>query len=205
MVEEIEYWTKKYRVKNIAFYDDALLIDPSKYIIPILREVIRRGIQCNFHTPNGLHIKELDEEVSNLLFQGRFKTIRLGFETSNEETQIETGGKVNNQEFLRAIKYLKRAGYTGQEIGVYIMAGLPGQRVGEVKESIAYVRETEARPMIVEYSPIPHTLLFEKAKKMSQFDIENEPLFHNNSILPCQWEGFTLKDYKRLKEELKRG
>jgi radical SAM superfamily enzyme YgiQ (UPF0313 family) len=205
VVEEIEYWTKKYRVKNIAFYDDALLIDPSKYIIPILREVIRRGIQCNFHTPNGLHIKELDEEVSNLLFQGRFKTIRLGFETSNEETQIETGGKVNNQEFLRAIKYLKRAGYTGQEIGVYIMAGLPGQRVGEVKESIAYVRETEARPMIVEYSPIPHTLLFEKAKKMSQFDIENEPLFHNNSILPCQWEGFTLKDYKRLKEELKRG
>ena len=58
--------------------------------------------------------------------------------------------------------------------------------------------------MLVEYSPIPHTPLFEKAKKMSQFDLENEPLFHNNSMLPCQWEGFTSKDYRRLKEELGR-
>jgi hypothetical protein len=71
-----------------------------------------------------------------------------------------------------------------------------------VKESIAFVREAGAKPMLVEYSPIPHTPLFEKAKKMSQFDLENEPLFHNNSVLPCPWEGFTMTDYRRLKEEL---
>jgi hypothetical protein len=56
----------------------------------------------------------------------------------------------------------------------------------------------------VEYSPIPHTPLFEKAKGMSAFDLGNEPLFHNNSILPCQWEGFTLADFRRLKEELRK-
>jgi hypothetical protein len=27
--------------------------------------------------------------------------------------------------------------------------------------------------------------------------------FHNNSILPCHWEGFTLADYRRIKEGLK--
>jgi len=59
--------------------------------------------------------------------------------------------------------------------------------------------------MLVEYSPIPHTPLFEKAKQMSSFDLENEPLYHKNSILPCQWEGFTLADYKRLKEDLRKG
>ena len=90
-----------------------------------------------------------------------------------------------------------------EEIGAYIMAGLPGQRVGEIEESIAFVRETGAKPVLVEYSPIPHTPLFEKAKQMSKFDLENEPLFHNNSIIPCQWEGQTLTDYKRLKEKIK--
>jgi hypothetical protein len=84
------------------------------------------------------------------------------------------------------------------------MAGLPGQRVAEVEESIAFVRETGAKPVLVEYSPIPGTPLFEKAKEMSPFDIENEPLFHNNSILPCQWEGFTWAAFKRLQERLKR-
>jgi len=204
VVEEIEYWTTQYKVNNIAFCDDALLIEPSKHFIPIMKEVIRRGIQCNFHTPNGLHIKEIDQEVTDLLFRGGFKTIRLGLETSNEATQIETGGKVGNQDFKRAVRNLRRAGYSAEEIGVYVMVGLPGQRVGEVKESIAFVKETGARPILVEYSPIPHTALFEKARQMSSFDLENEPLFHNNSILPCQWGGFTLTEYKRLKDDLRR-
>jgi len=205
VVEEIEYWTTHYPIHNIAFYDDALLIEPSNHLIPMMKEVIKRGIQCNFHTPNALHIREIDEEVAELLLRGGFKTLRLGFETSDEENQIETGGKVDNQEFIRAIKYLNRAGYSSKEIGVYVMAGLPGQRVGEVEESIAFVKESGGKPILVEYSPVPHTPLFEKAKRMSQFDLENEPLYHNNSILPCQWEGFTLEDYKRLKEDLRKG
>ena len=205
VADEIEYWTGKYGVNNIAFYDDALLVEPSRHIIPILKEIIKRDIHCNFHTPNGLHIKEMDEETASLLFRTGFKTIRFGFETSNEAMQLETGGKVDNHAFKDAIKHLKRAGYSGEEIGVYIMVGLPGQRAGEVEESIAFVKEEGARPMLVEYSPIPHTPLFEKAKRMSEFDLENEPLYHNNSILPCQWDGFTIADGRRLKEELNRG
>jgi len=204
VVDEIDYWASKYGVNNIAFYDDALLIDPSKHFIPIAKEVIRRRIRCNFHTPNALHIREIDEQVADLLFCSGFKTIRLGLETSNEATQVETGGKVDNQQFRQAIKCLNRAGYSGEEIGVYLMVGLPGQRVEEVEEAIALVKETGANPMLVEYSPIPHTPLFEKARRMSQFDLENEPLFHNNSILPCQWDGFTAADYRRLKEGLRR-
>ena len=110
---------------------------------------------------------------------------------------------MDNKEFKKAVRSLKRAGYLSEEIGAYIMAGLPGQRVGEIEESIAFVREIGAKPVLVEYSPIPLTPLFEKAKQMSKFDLENEPLILNNSILPCQWEGLTLADYKRLKEKIK--
>jgi radical SAM superfamily enzyme YgiQ (UPF0313 family) len=202
VVDEIEYWKGKYGISHVAFYDDALLIDPPRHIIPILKEIVKRHIHCDFHTPNGLHIREMDEETASLLFRTGFKTIRLGFETSNEAMQLETGGKVDNQAFKDAIKHLKRAGYSGEGIGVYIMSGLPGQKIKEVEESIAFVKEKGARPMLAEYSPIPHTPLFEKAKRVSLFDIENEPLYHNNSILPCQWDGFTATDFRKLKEEL---
>jgi radical SAM superfamily enzyme YgiQ (UPF0313 family) len=203
VVEEIECWTSHYRVNNIAFYDDALLVNPLEHIIVILKEVKKRDIQCNFHAPNGLHVKEISKELADLLYHCQFKTLRLGLETSNEATQVETGGKVDNRSFKEAVNNLQRAGYSEKEIGVYIMAGLPGQRVGEVEESIAFVKESGAKPVLVEYSPIPQTPLFDKAKKMSKFDLENEPLFHNNSILPCQWEGFTLEDFQRLKETAK--
>ena len=109
---------------------------------------------------------------------------------------------MDNREFQRAVRNLKRAGYGSEEIGVYLMAGLPGQRVEEVEESMALVRESGARPLLVEYSPIPGTPMFEKARKMSPFDL-NEPLFQNNSLLPCRWEGFTWEDFRRLKEKMK--
>ena len=202
VITEIEFWTRKYGIENIAFYDDALLVEPGSHIVPILKEILARDIRCNFHAPNGLHIREIDEELADLLFQCRFKTIRLGLETSDEHQQLESGGKVTNLEFQRTVQNLKRAGYTQEEIGVYILAGLPSQRATEVQESISYVRKAGAKPILVEYSPIPGTPLFQKAKQWSPFDIENEPLFHNNSILPCQWEGFTLEDYRKIKTDL---
>jgi radical SAM superfamily enzyme YgiQ (UPF0313 family) len=202
VVEEIACWTSRYRVNDIAFYDDALLVNPLEHITKILKEVRKRDIQCNFHSPNGLHVKEISEKLAALLYRSQFKTLRLGLETSNEVVQVEAGGKVDNRSFKEAVENLRRAGYSENEIGVYIMAGLPGQRVGEVEESIAFVKENGAKPILVEYSPIPETALFEKAKKMSEFDLENEPLFHNNSIFPCQWEGFTLGNFRRLKEKV---
>ncbi len=205
VADEIEYWVKGYGIENIAFYDDALLIEPKRHFIPLAEQILKKGIRCNFHTPNALHIREIDQDVAELLFKSNFKTIRLGLETSDESFQIETGGKVKNQEFLNAIKYLNMAGYEGNEIGVYVMAGLPGQILKDVEESIFFVRKSGAKPILVEYSPIPHTPMFEKAKRFSKFDLENEPLFHNNSIFPCEWDGFTKEDFVKLKERLKRG
>lgn len=204
VMEEILYWYFHYGVRNFTFYDDALLLDAENYMIPLLREMIRQKLDSSFHAPNGLHIREIHEELAYLLFRAGFKTIRLGFETSSETLQLGTGGKANNEDLRRALNHLKQAGYKLEEIGVYIMAGLPLQRAEEVEESVAFVRELGARPMLVEYSPIPGTPLFEKAKKVSPFDLENEPLFHNNSILPCAWDGFTFEDYKRIKAALRR-
>jgi hypothetical protein len=75
--------------------------------------------------------------------------------------------------------------------------------VEEVEESIAWVQESGAKPLLVEYSPIPGPPMFEQAKKMSPFDLGKEPLFHNNSLFPCRWEGFTWGDFRRLKEKVK--
>jgi radical SAM superfamily enzyme YgiQ (UPF0313 family) len=202
VADEIEYWVARYNVRNVAFYDDALLVESSSHMLPILEELIRRDVQPYFHTPNGLHVREMDREIANLLFRSQFRTIRLGFETSNEIEQHKTGGKVDNPAFRKSVSNLRKAGFSQNEIGVYVMAGLPRQEFDCVEETVAFVRQIGARPFLVEYSPIPGTPLFEEAKRVSRFDLENEPLYHNNSILPCQWEGFTTEDFRKLKQNL---
>lgn len=203
VAEEIVHWVKGYGIEDIAFYDDALLVD-GQFAISLLQEIKKRGIKARFHTPNGLHARGVSWEVAQLMRQVGFATVRLGLETSSEGRQLATGAKVSNEEFTEAVRNLRRAGYSPQEIGAYILVGLPGQRVEEVEETIRFVWASGARPYLAEYSPIPGTPLWEEAVKVSPFDLDGEPLFHNNTILPCRWEGLKWEDLRALKDMIRR-
>lgn len=203
VVDEIEYWQTKSGVINFSFYDDALLVRPEEMIIPLLKELKRRNLSCQFHCPNGLHLREINEEMSEWLYQSGFKTIRFGFETCDPAKQLRTGGKVQNEELQRAVKYLKNAGYKTKDIGIYLLCGTPGQSAEDVGNSIEFVNACGARPLLAEYSPIPGTQMWEDAVMSSSFDIKREPLYHNNSLLPCRNADFSYEAYRALKEKLK--
>jgi hypothetical protein len=53
-------------------------------------------------------------------------------------------------------------------------------------------------PYLAEYSPIPHTPLWEKAVSASPYDLVSEPLFHNNTLLPC-WNEEERRGFARVK------
>jgi radical SAM superfamily enzyme YgiQ (UPF0313 family) len=199
VVDEIEYWYSRFGIQNYSFYDDALLVHPPEMAVPLLHEIIRRRLPIQFHCPNGLHLREITPELSSLMYRAGFRTIRFGFETSDSSRQKETGGKINNIEFREAIEHLKFAGYRSQDIGVYILCGLPGQPADEVRESIRFVRSSGARPILAEYSPIPGSDLWNDAIASSPYPIDTEPLFQNNTLLPCKSASLTGEMYQTLK------
>ena len=195
---EILFWHRRYGVREFAFYDDALLINAKEHIAPILEMVIAEGIKVNFHTPNGLHIRFIDTKLSRLMYKAGFKVIRLGLETASDENRLEK--KTNYEEFIQAISYLKEAGFRGEQIGVYLLMGLPHQDPREVEEAIKLVKGQGVVPHLAEYSPIPGTKLWQEAIRCSRYDLENEPLTQNNSAMPCLSEKFSWANVKRLKE-----
>ena len=199
VVDELEYWHEKYSIVNVAFYDDALLLDASAHILALLAEVRRRELPLHFHTPNGLHISGLSAEVCEALFLAGFKTVRLGLETGDDQRQQQLGAKVKPGAFSSAMANLTKAGFQPEQIGVYLLCGLPGQEPNEVGQSIRMVLDHGARPHLAEYSPIPGTPLWSEALRCSPFDLANEPLYHNNSLLPCQSEHFGLEELQELK------
>jgi radical SAM superfamily enzyme YgiQ (UPF0313 family) len=200
VADEIEYFVNKKGTTDFAFYDDAFLYEPEEHAVPILKEIIRRKLNVRFHCPNGFHIRYITHEIAELMMEAGCKTVRLGLETAEPDSQISTGGKVFTEEFIRASDALKKAGFTDKEVGVYILAGLPGQEAKEVYNTIQLVKEHGLKPLIAEYSPIPGTALWKKSVALSSYPIAEEPLFHNNTLLPCQWEKFTLNDLEQLKK-----
>jgi hypothetical protein len=203
VVDEIEHWHKNFGVIDFSFYDDALLVDSEKMIIPLLNEVKKRKLSCRFHCPNGLHLREIDSKLSKILYDSGFKTIRFGFETADFQLQKETGGKVQNEELQRAVIHLKNAGYKMEDIGIYLLCGIPGQKEVDVTQSIDFVLKCGAKPVLAEYSPIPGTKMWADALMASPFDIQHEPLYHNNSLLCCRNDDFSYDAYCRSKAKLK--
>jgi len=199
VVQEIEFWRRKYDIGHFVFSDDALCVGAEDHLIPILRATQDKGLGARFYTPNAIHAREISEELAHLLYQTGFQTLRLGFETSDPARQKLTGGKVTNEQFQQAVKNLRQAGFSPNQIGVYILVGLPGQTAQEVKDSIDFVFKAGAYPILTEFSPIPGTPLWPKCLEHSPFDLSKDPLMHNNSILPCQSPQLSWEDYLELK------
>jgi len=188
VVAEIDYWRTSLGVRDFALYDDAFLMEGTNFAHPFLEALVHNQWGVRLHCPNGLHIRAIDAHTATLMFRAGVTNLRLGLETADEKLQVESGRKVSNDEFTAAIRYLTEAGYDSHEIGVYLLCGLPHQEPQEVLNSIHFVRAHGARPILAEYSPIPGTSWWEEAVAASPYPLAQEPLYHNNSLLPC-WAG----------------
>jgi radical SAM superfamily enzyme YgiQ (UPF0313 family) len=199
VVAEIVHWHQRHGVVDFAFYDDALLVDAQHHALPLLEGIVRLGRPLFFHTPNALHIRAIDRETAHLMFRAGFHTVRLGLETTAFDNREDMDRKVTEQEFVQAVAWLKAAGFRSDQIGVYLLVGLPGQPVAAVEQAIAVVKEAGANPVLAHYTPIPHTDLWPAALAASRYDLAADPLFTNNAIFPCMPEGFSWETVSRLK------
>ena len=120
-------------VRDFSFYDDALLLNAERHLVPFLEAILSQGLAVRFHTPNGLHARSITPELAGLMRQAGFVTVYLSLETVDSARQEATGGKVTTEAFAQAIGYLQAAGFGPWELGAYILAGLPGQPLGEVE------------------------------------------------------------------------
>ena len=197
VVAELAHWQERLGLKEAAFYDDALLLQFQDHLLVILEELARQGRTFRFHTPNGLQARLITREVAGWLKRAGFATLRLGVETTALGPE-RADRKLGEGELEAALAHLQEAGFASKEIGVYLLMGLPDQDEGAVAAAIRRVKELGATPVLAQYSPIPGTALWPKAVAGSRYDLANEPLCHNNSVLPCR-PYFSWDYYNRLK------
>jgi radical SAM superfamily enzyme YgiQ (UPF0313 family) len=188
VIEEIKFWHAKYGQREFILYDDAFLVDAERHSIPILEEIIDANLKVRFHTPNAIHIRGITEQTAQLMRKAGF------------DHRLEFDKKVSEEEFKRAVGYLKKAGFEKKQVGAYLLAGLPGQDLASVEHSIHTVKQLGITPVLAHYTPIPQTALWTRAVAASRYDLESDPVFTNNAIIPCNKKPFVWDTLTRLKE-----
>jgi radical SAM superfamily enzyme YgiQ (UPF0313 family) len=160
-------------VEDIAFGDDALLLDSPHHAAPLFELLSAEGVPVRLHTPNGLHVREITPELAHLMKKAGMATVRLRF--------------------------------APKDLGAYILAGLPGQTFAEVEDSIAFsfACGVPVRPAL--FSPVPHTVEFERAVAAGLIDPESDPLLQNNTLRAVDWFAEYPGGYKGFKRTVDEG
>lgn len=194
--DNLEKWHAETGRADVAFYDDALLLRNGRY----LREFLDRlgPGKYRFHTPNGLHLHEVDDRLCEYFTCYDFPQLRFGFETAfaryDDKTSLE--------QLIQTAGRLTAHGYPRDRIGVYLLCGLPHQSVAEVEKSIDVVAELGLRPYLSDFSPVPGTSLYFDHITESKLDFVNEPLYQNNTLSSFRSPVFTPDVMKRLRDRL---
>jgi hypothetical protein len=138
--------------------------------------------------------------LAHLLRRAGLVTLRLSLETVDEVRGQATGGKVSPAAFARAVAHLQTAGFGPGELGAYILAGLPGQPLAEVEETVRYVHRLGVQAKLAFFSPIPGTVEGERALSPG-----SDPLLHNDTVYPYLQGEDHVRELQRIKQVAQEG
>jgi radical SAM superfamily enzyme YgiQ (UPF0313 family) len=97
--------------------------------------------------------------------------------------------KTSIKHYEVATQHLRKVGYRANEIGTYVLVGLPYQTQGDIYLTLDCVLLNGALPHFLPYSPIPGTKLWNTALEKKKYPIDREPLFQNRYLYPVSEDG----------------
>lgn len=200
ILSEIEQNFRLYKTRNIVFYDDALLVNKEHHLFPLLEGVIRKNLPLAFHTPNGIHVREIDAETASLFKKANFESLFLSQESFNRRLLERACPKVSEDDLEKALVHLENAGFSRGQINVYLLAGLPGQSFSEIKDSILRVRRLKARPRLAYFSPLPGTDEWKNLVEQGCLTDDADPLIHNKLMFPYIIGSVSPDDFRALND-----
>ena len=203
VINEIRHHYQLFHNQHIAFYDDALCLNKHQHIIPILEGIIREDLPVNFHAPNGLHVREIDENLALLFKRAKFETIFLSQDSFEEGVLEKSCDKVKPGDLENSLECLEKAGYLRQNMNVYLLVGLPGQHLSEVMDAISRIRDLAARPRLAYFSPVPGTEIWKDMLVKGNLLSDADPLLHNKLVFPYFWKGLSPEDFRTINNYMK--
>ena len=156
VVDEIAYYTQRFGIKELAFYDDVFTLD-KKRAYAIADEIMRAGIKIDWTCETRVNL--VDKELLHHMKQAGCYAIAYGIESASPEILeiINKGATVEQAE--EAVRITQEAGL--QIIG-YFMLGSPGETPETIEQTIKLAKKLKLD--FAQFSvttPFPGTKLYE--------------------------------------------
>ena len=181
IVDELEYWNKKFSVKMFIFRDPVFSIN-KKHTIEFCNELINRNLNIKFVIET--HLRILDSDLMKVLKQAGLKAVKVGVESFDTDVLKASGRfSVSKDQQLEKIRELENNNI--QVSAMYIL-GFPTDNDETIKNTINYSKKLNTTyAQFSVWTPYPGTPVFNEYKdkiivdNYDEFDQYNLVYKHN--------------------------
>ena len=133
ILEEINHWIKTIGTNKFVFRDPVFSIN-RKFTVELCKEIINQGLKIEFLIET--HLKNLDDELIDLLEKAGLKLVYVGIESSNPKVLngIKRFTVDNDQQYITIKKLVSK----GIIVKAMYTFGNPDDDEGTIKNTIDY-------------------------------------------------------------------
>lgn len=202
VVDEIEFLYRKYNHRHFSFMDDNLTLEKS-HVLDICNEIIKRKLNIQFETPNGISTGSLDEEILEALVSAGLVRLALAIESGSDYIRNKIMGKrLPRKKIFEIVRLTKR--YNSLYVRAFFIMGMPEDNRKTLWETHDMIKEIDVdKPIVFNLLPLPGTKVFEQALRDDLF-IDNVDLDHlwRTDLYLTENKRFFIKPYDLEVEEL---
>jgi radical SAM superfamily enzyme YgiQ (UPF0313 family) len=194
IIQEMLECRNKYHIRNFDIEDDNFTFDKerAKRLMSLVVETF--GEQTlELSAMNGVSFASLDGDLLGLMKRAGFKTINLSFVSTDPSFKERMGRPGTTEVFDNVLGEARRAPLN---VIAYAILGIPGQRIGEMLDTLIYLMGKGVLLGPSVYYPTPGTSLFEQCKAKEL--LPAHPSQWRSSALPIETEDFNRLDLVTL-------
>ena len=172
IVDEMEYWNKKFNVRMFIFRDPVFSIN-RKHTIAFCKELIDRKLNIRFIIET--HLRILDSELIKILKEAGLKGVKVGVESGDEDVLKDANRfTIKQDDQLTKIRELEKNKIL---ISSMFILGFPTDNKESMMKTINYAKKLNTTfSQFSVWTPYPGTPVFKEyeneitAEKYEQFD-----------------------------------
>jgi len=194
ILQEMVDCTHRFHIRSFDIEDDNFTFDQerAKRLMSLVVETFGEE-SLELSAMNGVSFDSLGKELLTLMRKAGFKTVNLSFVSVDPSFKERMGrpGTASNFDNI-----LKDAEQVGLNVVAYAILGIPGQRIGEMVDTLIYLMGKRALLGPSVFYPTPGTSLFEQCKAKEL--LPSHPSQWRSSALPIETEDFDRLDIVTL-------
>ncbi len=195
VVDEIESVYQRFNHRHFSFMDDNVTLKKGR-MVEICQQIIDRGLDIQFETPNGISVKTIDEEVLDAMVKAGLVRTCLAIESGSEYIRNQIMKKhLSNEKIYEVLALVRR--YPQLFVNAFFLIGMPEETAETLEETYRMIEKIRVdKTIVMNLVPFPGTETYRQAVRDNLLvGVPREDLYLSNDRYFTNYDQIFLKPY----------